>query len=162
MGIFILFRRANEGDIDGEEVDRGTFSKKYTDKFLNDFELPYTVKLYGFYFEKAMIKDAKLLMDINMNNPTVWERLTTNEGQAEPKALSFTIDAPSKKFLDTLATDSLNYLFGLGEFFLEARCEGMQALIGQYLADALTVGRATGVDPYEEYKRKCNLLGIPP
>lgn len=115
-------------------------------------------------FQKGMLQDAYDLMTVNLNDPIAWERLPTNEGVEKPQSLVFAIPATSKRVMDSfigrIPEFSLKYPIMIGNLFLDLECEGMAALLGQFIADRLTglsiedMSKTTGIAiPPNAYKR---------
>jgi len=122
-------------------------------------ENPTALKKY--YFSDKTFKFMESLMDRYLNNPEAWKRLASNKNIPRPQSLIFTLSDEENNFLKKFESighsndyGRLKFIYDTGEIFIRALdCQGMAAIIGQYIANAM--------DATEDVKEMGDLIAYP-
>lgn len=75
------------------------------------------------------------LIEIHINSRTVWGRKATNENIEEPQCLLFKL---TQEEFNSLKNYDIATLYRVGILSVELACEGMSALLSQYIADSIS------------------------
>lgn len=115
------------------------FTRVFGEEYADHFELGRTrqLNLDGPY-EAVDLDNIQKIMDANLDDVAIWDRLATNTNVEKPVSLIFNLTPKQEELMDEYVYDGkLSYLFMMGGLFLSLGCGGMAALIGQYLANKL-------------------------